>query len=111
MPVGGGGGEFGGHPEFVNATIWVGDAGLIGAAQTGRRNRRLKLCSWLTLHVEFRPVQAPAHPVKTEPLAATAVSFTTVPEANQLLHVGWQLIPAGLLVTVPPPVPASVTVS
>jgi hypothetical protein len=56
-------------------------------------------------------VQAPAHPVKTEPLAATAVSFTTVPEANELLHLGWQLIPAGLLVTVPPPVPASVTVS
>jgi len=65
----------------------------------------------VTLHVEFRPVQAPAHPVKTEPLAATAVSFTTAPEANELLHVGWQLIPAGLLVTVPPPVPTSVTVS
>ena len=65
----------------------------------------------VTLQVELRPVQPPAHPVKTEPLAAIAVSFTTVPEANEWLHLGWQLIPAGLLVTVPPPVPVGVTVS
>jgi hypothetical protein len=65
----------------------------------------------VTLQVELRPVQAPAHPINTAPLAATAVSFTTAPEANKLLHVGWQLIPPGLLVTEPPPVPAKVTVS
>jgi hypothetical protein len=39
------------------------------------------------------------------------VNFTVVPEANEAPHVGGQLIPAGLLVTVPEPVPAKVTVS
>jgi phage tail protein X len=41
------------------------------------------------------------------------VSFTLLPAANGALHVGLQLIPAGLLVTVPEPepVPATVTVS
>jgi hypothetical protein len=39
------------------------------------------------------------------------VSFTWVPEANAAAHVEGQLIPAGLLVTVPLPVPANVTVS
>jgi len=36
---------------------------------------------------------------------------TTVPEVNDALQVGEQLIPAGLLVTVPVEVPANVTVS
>jgi len=39
------------------------------------------------------------------------VSVTAVPALNDALHVGEQLIPVGLLVTVPVEVPASVTVS
>jgi hypothetical protein len=39
------------------------------------------------------------------------VSFTLVPEAKEALHVGLQAMPAGVLVTVPVEVPASVTVS
>ena len=57
------------------------------------------------------PVQAPLHPAKYDPLAAVTVNFTFVPEANGALHVGWQLIPPGVLVTVPEPVPARVTVN
>jgi len=57
------------------------------------------------------PLQAPDHPAKKAPFAGTAVSFTLVPDVKEALHVGWQLIPAGLLVTVPVEVPASVTVS
>jgi hypothetical protein len=46
-----------------------------------------------------------------DPLAAVAVSFTAVPAANDLEHVGLQLIPTGLLVIVPLPVPFTVTVN
>jgi hypothetical protein len=60
---------------------------------------------------ELVPLHAPLHPAKYPPLVATAVSFTFVPEANEALHVGEQLIPDGLLVTVPVLVPASVIVS
>jgi len=60
---------------------------------------------------EAVPVQAPDQPAKVDPAAATAVSVTTVPLANPALHLVPQLIPLGLLVTVPPPVPARVTVN
>jgi hypothetical protein len=39
------------------------------------------------------------------------VSFIAVPAANDALQVGLQLIPAGLLVTVPLDVPARLTVN
>jgi hypothetical protein len=56
-------------------------------------------------------LHAPDHPAKNAPLAATAVSFTLVPELKEALQVGEQLMPAGELVTVPLAVPASRTVS
>jgi len=57
------------------------------------------------------PVQAPLHPAKPNPVAGVAVkviweTFVNVPE-----HVPGQLIPVGLLVTVPVPAPARVTVN
>jgi hypothetical protein len=57
------------------------------------------------------PLQAPDHPAKYAPLPGAGVSFTTVPEAKDVLHVGAHAMPAGLLVTVPVEVPANVTVS
>jgi hypothetical protein len=57
------------------------------------------------------PLQAPDHPAKKAPLAATGVRTTLVPALKDALQVGAQLMPAGLLVTVPPEVPASVAVS
>jgi len=60
---------------------------------------------------ELVPLQAPLHPAKYPPLTAATVNLTFVPDANEALHVGEQLIPAGLLVTVPLLVPASVIVS
>ena len=55
---------------------------------------------------ELVPEQAPDQPVKSELASGFAVSVTDVPLANSALHAEPQLIPDGLLVTVPPPVPA-----
>ena len=57
------------------------------------------------------PVHDPVHPAKIELASDFAVSVTDVPLANFALHAKPQLIPDGLLVTVPPPVPAFWTVS
>ena len=55
------------------------------------------------------PVHAPDHPPNVEPAAGVAVKVTFEPLLKLALHVVPQLIPAGLLVTVPLPVPARVT--
>ena len=57
------------------------------------------------------PVQAPPQPAKTEPLPGVAVSVTAVPLASVAEHVVPQSTPAGLLVTVPVPVPFRATLS
>ena len=55
------------------------------------------------------PTQAPLQPAKVEPAAAAAVRVTTVPLTKLAEHVVPQLIPAGLLLTVPLPLPADTT--
>lgn len=57
------------------------------------------------------PVHAPDQPVKTELASGFAVNVTVVPLENLALHAEPQLIPGGVLVTVPTPVPAFWTVS
>ena len=61
------------------------------------------------MHVSV-PEQAPDQPLKSEFAFGFAVSVTDVPLAKFALHAEPQLIPEGLLVTVPPPVPAFWTV-
>ena len=56
------------------------------------------------------PVQPPPlHPVKEYPFPALAVSVTAVLVANEALQVPGQLIPLGVLVTVPEPLGVIVT--
>jgi hypothetical protein len=62
------------------------------------------------------PTQSPLHAVKVEFAFGVAVRVTVEPEAKLALHtlpllLLSQLIPEGLLVTTPLPVPASVTVT
>ena len=57
------------------------------------------------------PVQAPDQPANVEVAFGAAVSVTIVPLVKLALHIAPQLIPAGLLVTFPAPVPALWTVS
>jgi hypothetical protein len=64
----------------------------------------------VTLQVPV-PVQAPDQPANVEVVFGAAVSVTMVPLVKLALHVAPQLIPAGLLVIVPPAVPALWTVS
>jgi len=65
----------------------------------------------VTVQVPVPEQPPPLQPLKVEPAAGVAVSVTTVPLAKPAEQVALQLIPAGLLVTVPVPVPAGVTVS
>ena len=65
----------------------------------------------LTVHAPVPEQPAPLQPVKVEPLAGVAVSVTLVPLLKFPLQVAPQVIPAGLEVTEPEPVPVSVTVS
>src|SRR5438034_5478563 len=53
----------------------------------------------------------PLQPLKVEPAAGAAVSVTAVPLVKLAVQVAPQVMPAGLLVTVPAPVPALETVS
>ena len=64
----------------------------------------------VTLQVPV-PMQAPDQPANVEVVFGAAVSVTMVPLVKLALHVAPQSIPAGLLVTVPAPVPALWTVT
>src|SRR3954469_12349878 len=58
------------------------------------------------------PLQPPPdQPLKLDPAPGVAVSVTLVPKLNACAQVTPQLIPAGVEVTVPAPVPALLTVT
>ncbi len=57
------------------------------------------------------PLHGPDHPAKNAPALGVAFRDTTVPAGIAAVQLGLQLIPVGVLTTVPFDVPASCTVS
>jgi hypothetical protein len=63
------------------------------------------------VQVGLLPLQPPVHPLNDEFAPAVSVSITCIPLAKVALHVVPQLMPAGLLLIVPPPAPAALMLS
>ena len=78
---------------------------------TAALNVAVTVLATLTVTVQAVPEQAPVQPAKVEPAAGVAVRVTTVPGVTDCEQLVPQLIPAGVLVTVPPPEPLFVTES
>src|ERR1700676_4880221 len=91
----------------------------VPARTTVNTGERLKVAvtAWFPLSVIMQvlllPQFAPIHPAKYEFATGAAVSVTCVPRGKLAVQVGFggQVIPAGLLVTLPVPFPARVTVN
>jgi hypothetical protein len=70
------------------------------------------LLLWVSVTVQLLvPVHAPLQPANAERFAGVAFNVTTVPPLKAALHVLPQLMPVGLELTVPEPVPVVLTVS
>ena len=85
---------------------------------TGAANAAVTVLSCVSVSWQVAPLHAPLKPVKLPPPLAVALSVTAVPEAKLAWQVPLatpdvtvQLIPPGVLVTVPEPPPEPVTVS
>ncbi len=108
---------------YATVTCWVGACGVAAATWTkliagavGTATVVVKLavtlCAWLSVTLQPAvPEQAPLQPVKVEPLAGVAESVITLPAVKLAVHVLPHAMPAGVLVTLPLPVPDLVTVS
>src|SRR5262245_48038290 len=90
-------------PALVTVSVWLTGLALKVAVT-------VRACVMATVHVPV-PVQAPLQPANVDPVAAEAVTVTFVPFGKLAFCVvqpGPQLIPVGLDVTVPVPVPGLV---
>src|SRR5690348_13318165 len=100
-------------PGLVVFTSCPGKVKLAGDKLTaGAKRLNVATTDWLEFMLIRQlpvPLQAPPQPVKTEPEAAAAVIVTAVPPEYVAVHDDGQAIPAGLLLTLPEPVPARLT--
>ena len=100
-------------PEsLVTVPVPVPDRLTVSVAVLWIRSKIAVAC-WLALRVIVQvrlvPLHAPAHPAKVELLAGVAVSVTEVPGSKLALHDCPQLMPEGVLATLPLPVPLKAT--
>jgi hypothetical protein len=99
-------------PPGVVVAVVVPPDGTVTTTPVGELNVAVTAVAAVIVTVQ---VPVPSHgalqPVNVDPVAGVAVNVTWVPLAKLAEQVGMQLMPAGVLVTVPVPLPASVTVS
>src|SRR3989344_1762862 len=104
------------HVRFiceVETALAVSPVGCAGACTSANCAPAERFVEAIRVQVAESPVHAPLHPAKPEPAAGEAVSVNSLPVITVVLHAVPpfpQLIPPGLLVTVPMPVPATDTV-
>lgn len=83
------------------APLTATDSANCGAGGTPKFATTVRSTSRVTVHPPV-PAQAPPHPVNADPWAGATVRATAVPETKLVEQVLPQLIPAGLLIIVPP---------
>ena len=101
------------HPaQFLNFWPLAGVAvtvplPLLATVSTGRVKLAVTMRAALVgiVQVGALPVQAPPQPAKVEPVVGVAVRVTLAPLAKLATQAAPQLMPAGLLATVPRPTP------
>jgi hypothetical protein len=99
---------------FVTVSVNVPDEGGGGGGGSADVLKAAVTVMLLLIWTEQEPVPVqlpPLQPANADPAAGTAVSVTVVPPENDREQVVPQLMPLGLLVTVPLPVPFLVTCS
>lgn len=94
---------------LVTVSVNVPDGGGGGVAEVLKAALMVMLLLMWTVQEPVPAQPPPLHPAKTDPEAGTALSVTVVPPENDREQVVPQLMPLGLLVTVPLPVPFLVT--
>jgi hypothetical protein len=92
-------------PAFRTSSLYVVAVAAVKAALTD------VAAFTVTVHVPVPPQPPPLQPLNVEPLAGVAVSVTVAPAVTDSVQSDPQLMPAGLLVTVPASVPDLVTVT
>ena len=101
-----------GAGAITGATGTTGTTGTTGvsAGMTVKVAVTERATSSVTVQVSAVPLQAPLQPANVEPDVAIAVSVTVAPFVKSASQVTPQAISAGLLLTVPLPVPSFATV-
>jgi hypothetical protein len=99
-----------GRGVAVGRGVGVGGGGVTIFAKTAVAETSLEPSARMQVETVPAGLQAPDQPVNTEPLEGVALRFSEVAGAKYELHVEGQLIPAGVLVTLPWPWTATVTI-
>jgi hypothetical protein len=101
-------------PDLVTVTVYedVGGGGGGGDCGAGENIAEIRTGALPVVMQGLVPVQPPPlQPANTEPVAAVGVRVTTLPAVKLSKQSEPQLMPVGLLTTVPDPVPVLATVT
>ena len=93
------------------SALWSVTTGVYGLAGKKVAVTPAEEVPMMKLHVPVPAQTPPLQPAKNDPGVGAAVRVTAAPVPKMTEQVAPQLIPAGELLTVPDPVPASVTLT